>query len=320
MKRTALFLVTAGLLLCHGSLQASARAQERPFPSKELTYIVCFDPGGQSDRGAKIYKAALSSALGQKVVIDYRVGRGGAVGWRELAQAKPDGYTFAGFNIPHIILQPMQKDVGYRTEQIVPLMIFQRTPLALAVLKTSPVKNLEEFIARAKKNPGAVTIGGSGSYTGYHMAVLRLQKLTGTKLKYVPFTGSAPQMNAFLEGKIDAVFAASDDLTRFRGDVRVLGFATDQRFPGFPKAPTLKELGLDLQESVARGVAVPPGTPEPVMKKLETAFMHVAGLPEVKEEMVRQGFIPVAMGHKETVAYIAKMTAIYKELTAELTQ
>lgn len=318
MRRKALYMLVAGFLLSLGPTLATAWAQEKPFPTKQLTYVVCFDPGGQSDRGARVYQAALSEALGQKVIIDYKVGGGGALGWRELTRAKPDGYTFAGFNIPHIILQPMQQDVGYRTEQIVPIMVFQRTPLGLAVLKNSPIQTMQEFIAHAKKNPGSVTIGGSGAYTGYHMAVLRFEKLTGTKITYVPFTGSAPQMTAFLGGHVQAVFAASDDLTRFRDQLRVLGFATEQRFPGFPEAPTLKELGLDLMEAVDRGVAVPPNTPAPVIKKLEEAFIKVANLPEVREEMTRQGFVPMAMGHEETKAYIAKMTTIYKDLTANL--
>ncbi|MBI4799720.1 MAG: tripartite tricarboxylate transporter substrate binding protein [Desulfarculus sp.] len=318
MKRKALWLMLAGMMLGLGLSQAPAWAQEKVFPSKQVTYLVCFDPGGQSDRGARVYQAPLSAALGQKVIIDYKVGGGGALGWRELTRTKPDGYTFAGFNIPHIILQPMQQDVGYRTEQIVPIMVFQRTPLALAVLGTSPIKTLPEFIEHAKKNPGTVTIGGSGAYSGYHMAVLRFEKLTGTKITYVPFTGSAPQMTAFLGGHVNAVFGASDDLTRFRDQVRVLGFAMEERFPGFPDAPTLKEQGLDMMEAVDRGVAVPPNTPLPIIKKLEEALIKVANLPEVREEMIRQGFIPMAMGHEETKAHIVKMTAIYKELTANL--
>lgn len=318
MGKKVLSLLVNGLMLGLGAALATAWAQDKPFPTKQLTYLVCFDPGGQSDRGARVYQAALGEVLGRKVIIDYKVGDGGAAGWRELTRAKPDGYTFAGFNIPHIILQPMQQDVGYRTEQIVPIMVFQRTPLGLAVLKTSPIQTLEELIAHAKKNPGAVTIGGSGTYTGYHMAALRLEKLTGSKITYVPFTGSAPQMTAFLGGQVQAVLGASDDLTRFRDQVRVLGFATEERFTGFSEAPTFKELGLDLMEAVDRGVAVPPDTPAPVIRKLEEAFLKVAGLPEVRDEMTRQGFVPMAMGHEETKAHIARMTAIYKDLTASL--
>lgn len=318
MKKATIAAIVTVLALGTWLCMDQARAQEKPFPTRQLTYMVCFDPGGQSDRGARLYQPHLDAVLGQKVIIDYKVGGGGALGWRELSRAKPDGYTFAGFNIPHIILQPLQQEVGYKTEQIVPIMLFQRTPLGLAVLNTSPIKTLQEFIDQAKKNPGALTIGGSGSFSGYHMAALRFEKLAGIKCTYVPFTGSAPQMTAFLGGHITAVFGASDDLTIHRDKLRVLGFAMEQRFPSFPDAPTLKELGVNMAEAVDRGVAVPPNTPDYIIRKLEAAFIKVAKMPEVEAEMKKQGFIPLAMGHDETKAYLEKMIVIYKELAAGL--
>ena len=318
MKKSVVALLVVAMVLGVLFMVGQAFAQEKVFPSRQLTYVVCFDPGGQSDRGARLYQPHLDKLFGQKVIIDYKVGGGGALGWRELTRAKPDGYTFAGFNIPHIILQPLQQDVGYQTEQIVPVMIFQRTPLGLAVLNTSPIKTLQDFIEQAKKEPGAISVGGSGSFSGYHMATLRLEKLTGTKLTYVPFTGSAPQMTAFLGGHVTAVFGASDDLTIHRDKLRVLGFAMNERFPGFPDVPTLKEQGIDMAEAVDRGVAVPPGTPEPVIKKLESVMIEVAKMPEVQAEMRNQGFLPVAIGHEESKAYVAEMTKVYKELAAGL--
>jgi tripartite-type tricarboxylate transporter receptor subunit TctC len=316
MKKSVLIIGMAAVVI--GLTLGQAFAQEKAFPTRQLNYMVCFDPGGQSDRGARLYQPHLDKLFGQKVIIDYKVGGGGALGWRELTRAKPDGYTFAGFNIPHIILQPLQQEVGYQTEQIVPVMIFQRTPLGLAVLNTSPIKTLTDFIDMAKKNPGAVSVGGSGSFSGYHMATLRLEKMTGTKITYVPFTGSAPQMTAFLGGHVTAIFGASDDLTIHRDTLRVIGFAMNERFPGFPDSPTLKEQGIDLAEAVDRGIAVPPGTPEPVIKKLETVFIQVANMPEVQADMRNQGFVPMAMGHEESKAYTKKMTALYKELAAEI--
>ena len=116
----------------------SAIGQEKPYPTKSITYLVTFDPGGQSDREARRQQPLLEKILGQKVIVDYKVGGGGALGWSELVRSQPDGYLMAGINIPHIILQPMQQATGYKTDQIVPVALFQRTPLALAVLKTSP--------------------------------------------------------------------------------------------------------------------------------------------------------------------------------------
>jgi tripartite-type tricarboxylate transporter receptor subunit TctC len=150
------------------------------------------------------------------------------------------------------------------------------------------------------------------------MATLRFQKLAGVKLTYVPFTGSAPMMTAVLGGHVAGTFANSDDLVRFKEKIRVLGFATEERFPDFPEVPTFKEMGLDIVLATDRGVAVPPGTPEPIVTKLEAAFVEIARNPEIQAEMKKQGFVPVAMGHAESKAYIEKMTAIFKELAADL--
>ncbi len=312
--------IVALALLCLVAIiwLAPAPASAQTYPTRQITYLICFDPGGQSDREARRQQPHLDKILGQKVIIDYKVGGGGALGWRELIRAKPDGYTIAGFNIPHVILQPLQQEVGYKTEQIEPAAIFQRTPLALAVLNTSPFKTLKDIIEHAKKNPGAVTIGGSGTFTGYQMVTLRLEKLTEAKYTYVPFNGSAPQITAWLGGHVSAIWGNSDDLIRYKDKARLLGFASEKRFPDFPDVPTLKELGLDIAEAIDRGVAVPPKTPPAIIKKLEGAFLEIANKPEIQAEMKTQGFVPVAMGADESKAYLQKMNAIYKEASAGL--
>ncbi|MEW6668051.1 MAG: tripartite tricarboxylate transporter substrate binding protein [Thermodesulfobacteriota bacterium] len=288
------------------------------YPSRQITYLVTFDPGGQSDRTARLQQPHLNRLLGQQVIIDYKVGGGGALGWKELARAKPDGYFIAGFNIPHIILQPLQQEVGYKTDQIVPVVTFQRTPLAIAVLNTSPHKTLKDFVGAAKASPGKLTIGGSAVFSGPHFAVMRMEKMLGIKLTYVPFTGAAPQMTAFLGGHTDTCMGNSDDLTRFKDKLRVLAFGTETRFPAFPDAPTFKELGYDLVEGVERGVAVPKGTPKEIIAVLEKAFMEVAKDPVLVKEQVAQGFVPLAMNHAESMANLAKLTKIYTELAKEI--
>jgi len=318
MLKKLIGMMVLVLVLGLGLSQQAGAQKETPYPTRQINYMICFDPGGQSDRVARMQQPHLERLLGQKVIIDYKVGGGGSLGWRELVRGKPDGYLMAGFNIPHTILMPLQQEVGFKTEQINPVALFQRTPLGLAVLNNSPYKTLQEFIDYAKKNPGTVTVGGSGSFSGYHMAALRLEKLTGTKLTYVPFTGSAPQMTAFLGGHVTSIFGASDDLTRFKDKLRVLAFASDTRFTEFPDVATLKELKIDMSEAVDRGAAVPPKTPPHVIKKLEAAFLETARHPDVVAEMKKQGFIPIAMGAQESKTYLDKMTAVYKELAAGL--
>ena len=160
------------------------------YPNKPITYLIPFDPGGQSDLEARRQQPLLEKALGVPVLITYKPGGGGSVGWAELANSKPDGYTIAGNNIPHIILQPLQrKNAGYRLEDLEPVALFQATPIGLAVLKTSPIKTLKDFVAYAQANPGAITIAGSGTYTGHHLGYLQFQKLAGIKVTYIPLPG-----------------------------------------------------------------------------------------------------------------------------------
>lgn len=317
MHRSKQFVLTL-LLLSLAVMVALPVAAQDKYPSKQITYLTTFNPGGQSDREARRQQPILEKILGQKVLVDYKVGGGGALGWSELVRAKPDGYLVCGINIPHIILQPLQQDTGYKTEQIVPVAIFQRTPLALAVLKTSPYKDLKELLAAAKAKPGEISIGGSGTFSGHHIATLRLEKLAGVKFNYVPFTGAAPQITAFLGGHVNAIFGNSDDLVKHGDSIRVVGTADDQRFFGFPDTPTFKESGIDMVESIDRGVGLPPNTPESVIKTLEAAFLQIAKDPAIQEQMKKEGFVPLAMGSAESKAHIEKMTAVYKDIFKDI--
>jgi len=312
----ALFMAVLAIGL--GGYPLDGWCQAPTFPTRQLTYLIPFDPGGQSDVEARRQQPHLSRILGQQVIIDYKVGGGGALGWRELAKSKPDGYLFSGFNIPHTILQPLQQEVGYKTEQLVPIALFQRTPVGLAVPASSPYKTLKEFIEAAKKDPGKLSVGGSSFFSGPHFATMRFEKLAGVTLSYVPFTGSAPQITALLGGHTDAGMTFSNDLVRFKDKVRILAMATEKRMDEFPDAPTFKELGFDLVEAVDRGVIVPPNTPKEVVAKLEAAFLEIANNPEIQAEMRKQGFVPLAMGATETKQYLDKLTVYYRGLFNEM--
>jgi tripartite-type tricarboxylate transporter receptor subunit TctC len=303
------------IFLAAVSLSVSAA----PFPAKPITYIICFDPGGQSDLEARRQQPLLEELLGTPVIVQYKVGGGGSLGWAELASSPPDGHTIAGINIPHIILQPLLRgDAGYSTDSIIPVALFQATPIGLAVPKDSPWQTLDDFIAYAKANPGAITVGGSGTYSGHHLAHLQLEKLTNTQLSYVPFTGAAPQVAAFLGGHIAAMLANSNDLVLHRDKLRVLAFGARERFSLLPDAPTFLELGLDMIPSIDRGVGVPKGTPPEQVAILERAFLAIMERPEIQEAMISQGFVPLRMSREECEDYIQQMTVEYGAILQEL--
>lgn len=289
------------------------------YPNRPITYLIPFDPGGQSDLEARRQQPLLEKTLGVPVIITYKPGGGGSLGWAELTHAKPDGYTIAGINIPHIILQPLQrKNAGYQTKDLEPVALFQATPIGLAVLKTSPIKNFKEFIAYAKANPGAITIAGSGTYTGHHLGYLQYQKLSGTKATYIPFTGAAPQVAAFLGGHTMAILANSNDLVQHQDKLCILAIGSEKRFSAFPGVPTFKELGYNFTCSIDRGVAVPKGTPAKRIKILEDAFLQISQNQNIQQHMLEQGFVPVTLGVDQLKKLIGDLTAEYSTLVKDL--
>ncbi|MCK4388588.1 MAG: tripartite tricarboxylate transporter substrate binding protein [Dehalococcoidia bacterium] len=300
---------------------AGCAAPAEKYPTKNITYLVPWNPGGQSDIEARRQQPLLQEYLGVSVPIVNKAGGGGAIGWAELVRTEPDGYLMCGINIPHIVLQPIARsDAGYTTEELMEgvVALFQDTPIGLAVQKDMPVNSVADFIKYAKENPGKITVGGSGTYSGHHITLLQFQKLTGVELAYIPATGAAPQIKDFLGGHTMAVFANSNDLFAHQDKCKVLAIGSEDRFPALPDVPTFIEEGVDMTTGIQRGVAVPPGTPPEIIKALEDAFLKIANDPKIQETMVSEGFLYLTMGHDESAAFIAKKKEIYAAILAEV--
>jgi len=303
MKKVLIFLLAILTVAVFAPLGQAA------YPDKPITYQIPFGPGGQSDLEARRQQPRLEEILGVKVIVVYKPGGGGSVGWANLIQQKPDGYFISGINIPHIILQPLARgNAGYKTDQLKPIALFQATPIGLAVLKDSKFKNLDDLVKFAKENPGTVTTGGSGTWSGHHIANLQFGKLAGIQTTYIPESGAAKSIAAFLGGHVQAVWANSNDLVQHADKIRVLAFGTKKPFPNMPDVPTFESLGYKLYASIDRGVGAPPGTPDDIIKVLQDAFLKIASDPKIQEQMKKDGFVPLAMDAKETKDYIEEMT------------
>ncbi len=303
---------------CLLAMMALAMPAAAGFPEKAITYQIPFGPGGQSDLEARRQQPLLEKSLGEKVIVQYKPGGGGSVGWSDLIQQKPDGYFISGINIPHIILQPLARgNAGYETKQLEPIALFQATPIGLAVLKDAPFENLEGFIEQAKANPGAVICGGSGTWSGHHIAHLQFGKMAGITMTYIPSKGAADSIAAFLGGHVKAVWANSNDLVQHGDKIRVLAFGTKNPFAGMPDVPTFESLGYKLYASIDRGAGAPPGTPDEVIGILEKAFLDIANDPSIQAQMEKEGFVPLAMGREETKAYINELTEEWAPVVKE---
>ena len=290
------------------------------YPNKRLNYIICFNPAGESDITARIQEQALKKYFGQDVVITYKIGGGGALGWSELVQSKPDGYTIAGHNLPHTVVQPMEMgDAGYKTLDLKQIYFFESTPNVLMVRKESPFQTLKDFVDYVKKQPaGAVTVGGSATSSANDLGTAMLNKAAGIKLTYVPFGGTGSAVPALLGGHVTALMSYSTMVVQYREQFRFLAMAADKRMDVIPDVPTFRELGYDIVEGAYRGVAAPPGTPDDIIKYLADAFDKTMKDPEVKKKMDQNAFKTEYMGPEESLALVKKKMVEYQVILKEL--
>ncbi len=288
------------------------------FPEKPINYVICFNPGGESDITARIQQKPLEEVLGVPVVIVYKKGGGGAVGWSELMRDKPDGYTVYGTNLPHTIVQPMTRgNAGYETEKINNVYMFEFTPNILAVSMDSEIKTVEEFIEYIKKNPGT-SIGGSGQPSANSLGAEAFAKIADLKLTYISFTGSGAAVPALLGGHVKALMTYTSMAAQYPDKIRPLAVAAEKRAKALPNVPTFKELGYEYIEGAYRGVAVPPGTPKEIRQKLEQAFEKVNYNEEVVKKMEDLGFIMEYYGEDASKELVARLSVYYGTLLKDL--
>lgn len=288
------------------------------FPQRPVTYVIPFDPGGESDTTARMQQEALEAALGVSVQITNQAGGGGAVAWSDHQRSTaPDGYEIIGVNIPHIIVQPMQRtDAGFETDGFDFITFFQFTPNAVIVDKDSPFETLEELLAFAKENPGAVTVGGSGSQSANHLGTLMLEQEAGVDLTYVPFTGTGSAVPALLGGHVGALMSYTPVAVQYQDEVRTLAVAAEERPPFLPDTPTLPELGYDVVMGAYRGVAAPAGTPDEAMNVLIDAFAQVTE--EIRDEQERLGFVVTNITGDDAAQLVEDNTSTFATILESL--
>jgi tripartite-type tricarboxylate transporter receptor subunit TctC len=311
-KLVVALLIAVGILAAASAGLCASRGEGDRYPTKSINYLVVWDPGGQSDRTARLQQPLLEKMLGQKILIDYKVGGGGAVGWSQFVRSRPDGYSIAGTNLPTIVTQPMLQDVGYRTDQFLPICDFQYTPLVLAAKKDTPYKTLKDFLTAGKADPGKRSIGVVALWSIGHITALNVMKDGGIQAQVVPHTGSASLISNILGGHVDVGIIFSDDMVRMKDQMHVLAVSTKEKFPGREDVPTFKEQGFDYDAGVSRGIALPAGAPDYALKKLEKVFVEITNSPEYVQTMRSQGFVPRALNVEQFKAEIARQASFWR--------
>ena len=305
-------------LLAALSVCATA-ALAQPCLEKNLQYWQAFPPGGESDLSARHQQAVLRKKCASiETIVQYKAGAGGALMWSQMNSLPGDGFNVVGINLPHIVFQPIEGQVQYKTADITPVFWFHYTPDTLVVPTSSGIKNFAEFIEAAKKDPGKLSLGGSGLNSANHAAHERLNAAFGIKTIYVPFKGTGDMTTSVLGGQVDGAMTYVPFVVANKTRVRPLAVAMDKRHPLIPDVPTFKELGVNWVDGAYRGIGVPKSTPPEQRKRLSDLWMALNNDPEMKDLAAKSGFELVNVGLDQMEAFMKERTQLYTEGAARL--
>lgn len=287
-------------------LAAPTLALAQAYPSKAVTVIIPFPPGGPTDVLGRIVVQRLSEKLGQPFVVENKPGASGMIGATQVAKAAPDGYTIlinASLHVINPSLYPkMQHDP---IKDFVPVSQIADVPMVLVVNRTNPAKNLKDVIAQAKKTPG-MTFASSGNGTAPHLAGEAFNVATGLKLTHVPYKGSAPALTDIVGGHVTMMFDPVASSTPFiqSGRLRPIAVTTAKRVPTMPNVPTMAEAGLPGYEiSTWYGVWAPANTPKDIVDKLSGEIAKLVKEPEISKRIMQLGSLPVGSTPAQFAAY-----------------
>ena len=304
----AKMIVTLCLLTCI-ALVSNASFAQSSWPSKPITIIVPFPPGGATDALARAVASRLAPILGQPVIIDYKPGAGATLGATIAAKAPADGYTLLMGAVHHTIAANVYKNLSYDFQKdFVPITIVGVVPNILAVNSNKSIYNVKELVAQAKSEPNKLSYGSNGNGTAQHLIATQFQMLTGTALLHVPYKGSAPLTTDLLGGQIDMSFDASTStLPHIKaGKLRALAVITPKRSNLLPQVPTLAEAGIPgITITTWFGLLAPAGTPKPIVNLLHNAVIKAMQSPEFKAQLEDAGAEPVGNTQEEMAKQIS---------------
>jgi tripartite-type tricarboxylate transporter receptor subunit TctC len=305
---------TAAHALAALACVATFAAHAQPCPERNIMYWQAFPAGGESDISARHQQLLLKKVCPAiDAIIQYKPGAGGGLMWAQMNQLPGDGYNIVGINLPHIVFQPLEGQVQYKTEDVVPVYWFHYTPDALVVAEASPYKALQDFIKAAKAKPGEISLGGSGLNSANHGAHERLDAEFGIKTTYVPYKGTGDMTVAVLGQHVGGAMSYTAFAINNKGKVRALAVAMEKRHPLLPDTPTFRELGIDWVDGAYRGIGVPKSTPPEVRKRLSDLWGRLNEDPQMKELAAQSGFELVNVGTDKMDAFMKDKIQLYTE-------
>lgn len=288
-------LLTLALAATLATAFGAGAAAQGGYPTKPITMVVPFPPGGVADTVARPVAEAMSRELGQPVVVENRAGAGGGIGMSYVAKAPADGYTVL-LALSSITVIPeadivLGRAPMYSLSQLRPLARFTADPTVLAVRADAPWRTAKDFVEDARAHPGRIDYGSSGNYGTMHVPMEMLAQSAGIKLTHVPFTGAGPAVVALLGGQIQAVSSGPATVLQHvkAGKLRVLAHWGHAKLETLPEVPSLKSAGYNAEYAQWSGLFVPAATPEPLAQRLRAAARAAANDPKVKEVILKAG-------------------------------
>ncbi len=311
ISRRPILAAFLALGMCGGAL-----AQD--FPTRPITLIVPFAPGGFNDISGRLIAQKVSEDLGQSIVIDNRPGAAGAIGASAVAHAKPDGYTLGFFSSgPLASNLSLYKNLSYDpVKDFAPITRATSTPNVLVVSLDVPAKTLPEFVTYLRQNPKKVNYGTSGNGSTPHLSAVLLESVAGVQMTHVPYKGGSQTNIGLQNGEVQMAFSPIVELLPLirAGKVRALAVTSTTRSPLLPDVPTVAERYPGYEIQIWNGVVAPAGTPPAVVEKLNTSIRKAMEAPDLRSKLADLGLTPSGMSSDAFSAYIKGEIASFGKL------
>lgn len=297
-------LFVASIILAAGPLYG------QDYPNKPILLVVPFAPGGSSDFLSRLIGSKLTEAWKQQVVVESRPGGAGNIAMDAVQRAKPDGYTLILGHVGTLAVNPaMFAKLPYDPiKGFVPVGMIATVPTVLVVNPSVPAKDFKEFLALAKAKPGTIYYGSAGNGSSGHLAMEYLKQAAHIELTHVPYKGTGPMVTDLLGGQTQATFTGATPLIPHikQGKLRPIAVGGAKRIPALPDVPTVAESGIaGFETSQWYGILAPAGTPDAIVKKLNTELNRILKSPEVVERMTADGSVPQGSTPEEFAKFIA---------------
>ena len=298
---------------------AAGAAAAQSYPTKPIRLVVPFAPGGSSSIVARSFAAEMSKALGQEMYIENKGGGGGNVAMADVAHAEPDGYTLIIGNVGSLAMTPfIEKNLGYDVNRdFAAVSLLAKVPNIFVVHESVPAKNLREFVALAKREPGKLNYGSAGNGSAGHLAMEYLKLVTGVDIQHVPYKGTGPNLIDLVAGRTQATSAGTPPLMPHvkSGKLRVIAVGTPKRLPSMPDVATVAEQGYPgFETSQWYGLNAPAKTPPAIIKRLADEAAKGAKTPALLQRFAAEDAEAVGSSPQEYAEFIAKEQARWKEV------